>query len=238
MFYKKYIFETRYTRSKRAARTFLIALLVVFIFIGLLCAYIPIYASNKNEQAEQAFFQRSPDVIAVFTGDVGRIDYTLKKAEKYPSAKVFITGVYAKNSLKTLLHKQGTNLSVDEFLEQESHHIELDYLARNTVENALATYRYLKKMGGSKNVLIISSDYHIFRIQKILDALGDNKEDYNFYFESIKSDYSKSSNVQKLLKEVYKFFKASTFLLFWDRETPILDEVTSLHIPKTDISRL
>jgi uncharacterized SAM-binding protein YcdF (DUF218 family) len=192
--------------------------LVAFV---VLCTYIPIYAKKQNDLANQFFFQRSPDVIAVYTGDVGRIDYALKKAEKYPSAKLFISGVFVKNSLKTLLHKQGTNLSVEEFIEQESHHIELDYLARNTVENALATYHYLKKMDNAKNVLIISSDYHIFRISKIIEALGDGDKKYNFYFESIKSDYRQVSSLQKLFKEVYKFIKASTFLLFWDRETPI-----------------
>jgi uncharacterized SAM-binding protein YcdF (DUF218 family) len=225
LFYKKYIFETRYTRSQRVLRNSLIGILGLCVGVVLLCAYIPIYASNQNEISEQAFFQRAPDVIAVFTGDAGRIAHSLKKAELYPSAKLFITGVYAKNSLKTLLHKQGANLSVDQFLEQEGHHIELDYLARNTVENALATFRYLKKMDGSKNVLIISSDYHIFRIRKILDTLADDDEvkKYNFYFESIKSDYTKKRNLRKLFKEVYKFVKASTFLMFWDREMPMIN---------------
>lgn len=221
MFQKKYVFETKYTRSKRVLRNTFIGSCLSLLFFALLCSYIPIFANNQNEIAKQAFFQRSPDVIAVFTGDMGRIDYTLKKAEKYPSSKVFITGVYAKNSLKTLLHKQGQGLSVKQFLEQESHHIELDYLARNTVENAIATLRYLNKIENANRVLIISSDYHIFRIKQILDALIDENEKYNFYFESIKSDYTKPRNLQKLFKEVYKFIKASTFLMFWDRETQI-----------------
>lgn len=189
----------------------------------LLCIYIPIFAEEQNEITSQALYQKSPDVIAVFTGDIGRIDYTLKKAEQYPSAKVFITGVYAKNSLSTLLRKQGKEISIDDYLSQESHHIELDYLARNTVENGLATINYLRKLKSPKSILIISSDYHIFRISRIMNALKDHSADYQFYYESIPSDYKKTGNLKKLVKEVYKFFKASTFLLFWDQESPILD---------------
>ncbi len=184
----------------------------------LLCIYIPIYAQKQNEISELAFYKKSPDVIAVFTGDVGRIDYTLKKAEQYPSAKIFITGVYAKNSLTTLLRKQGKAISVDEYLLQESHHIDIDYLARNTVENGLATINYLSQLPKNKKVLIISSDYHIYRISQIMDALSSDSLHHDYYYESIPSDYRNMHNIQKLIKEVYKIFKASTFLMFWDRE--------------------
>ncbi len=218
MFSKKYIFETKTTRSKRIIRTIIIFLSLSFISFVLLCVYIPTYAEKQNEITSQAFFQRSPDLIVTFTGDSGRIDYTLKKAQEYPSAKVFITGVYAKNSLEILLKKQGKNISIEEYLEQESHHIELDYLARNTIENGLATLHYLNKLPNAKNVLIISSDYHIFRISRIMNALKDQQDEVKFYYESIPSNYYIMRNIQKLIKEVYKFFKTSTFLLFWDRE--------------------
>ena len=181
--------------------------------------YLPIYAKNQNEISEQVFFQRTPDVIAVFTGDIGRIAHTLKKAEKYPATKIFITGVYAKNSLKTLLEKQGRDISVDDYLVEESHHIELDYLARNTIENGLATIRFLQKHEAHTKVLIVSSDYHIFRISRIMNALKDENSKYEFYYESIPSDYTNMSSITKLVKEVYKFFKTSTFLMFWDKET-------------------
>lgn len=165
------------------------------------------------------FFQKSPDVIAVFTGDTGRLDYTFKKAEKYPSAKIFITGVYAKNNLEILLKKQGRDISVDQYLDLESHHIEIEYLARNTIENGLATINYLAKLDSPKQkVLIISSDYHIFRISRIMNALKSSSDRYEFYYESIENNYNKVSNLQKLMKEVYKFFKTSTFLLFWEQD--------------------
>jgi uncharacterized SAM-binding protein YcdF (DUF218 family) len=223
LFTKKYVFETRKTRTKRILQSIGIISALVCVSFTLLCIYIPIYAEKQNEATTQAFFQRSPDVIAVFTGDTGRIDYTLKKAEKHPSAKIFITGVYAKNNLQILLKKQGKDISIDDYLEQESHHIELDYLARNTIENGLATLHYIRKLSTVKNVLIISSDYHIFRISRIMNALSDENSDFQFHFESIPSDYRQTNNLQKLFKEVYKFFKTSTFLFFWDRGSPRLN---------------
>lgn len=183
----------------------------------LLTVYLPIYAEKQNELSNQAFFGRSPDVIAVFTGDTGRLDYTFKLAEKYPSAKIFITGVYAKNNLEILLKKQGRDISIEDYLEQESHHIEIDYLARNTIENGLATLNYIRTLPNVGKILIISSDYHIFRISRIMNTISDENTQYQFFYESINSDFNKTANLQKLIKEVYKFFKTATFLFFWDR---------------------
>ena len=216
MFAKKYIFETKKTRTKRVLRSILIFGLLSLTSFVLLCVYIPTFADKQNQISAEAFFERSPDLIAVFTGGTGRIDYTLKKAKKHPSAKIFITGVYAKNNLEILLEKQGHNISIDDYLGQESHHIELDYLARNTIENGLATINYAKKLPAIKNILIVSSDYHIFRISRIMSVLSEKNGQFNFYFESIPSNYNKLSNIEKLMKEVYKFFKTSTFLLFWN----------------------
>lgn len=219
MFTKKYIFETRNTRAKRVIQTFIFLSLSTLVSFVLLCIYFPIYAQKQTELSKQMFFQKSPDVIAVFTGDTGRLDYTFKKAEKYPSAKIFITGVYAKNNLEILLKKQGRDISVDQYLDLESHHIEIEYLARNTIENGLATINYLAKLDSPKQkVLIISSDYHIFRISRIMNALKSSSDRYEFYYESIENNYNKVSNLQKLMKEVYKFFKTSTFLLFWEQD--------------------
>lgn len=180
-----------------------------------MCVYITIFATRQNNITKEALFLKAPDVIAVFTGDAGRIDYAFKLAEQYPSAKVFISGVHAKNSLKTLLLQQGKGISVEDFLEQESHHIELDYLARNTVENGLSTIHYLRSNPEYRSVLIISSDYHILRISLIMASLNDIPE-AKFYYESIPSDYSEYNNITKVMKEVYKLVKTVTFLMLWE----------------------
>ena len=50
-----------------------------------------------------------------------------------------------------------------------------------------------------------------------MNALSGDKSEYSFFYESIKTDYTNIKNIKKLVKEVYKFFKTSTFLMFWDR---------------------
>lgn len=223
MFTKKYTFETRTTRSQRLVRNFFLIVFTFIIACVLLTVYIPMYAKKQNKISAKAFFQKSPDLIAVYTGDSGRIDHALKLAEKHPSAKLFITGVYVKNNLRTLLEKQGKGLSVEEYIEQESHHIEIDYLARNTVENGLATLHYAQRMPAIKDILIISSDYHILRINLIMETLKQSGSKLTFHYDAIEMDYTDWRNIKILVKEVYKLLKTSTFLLFWDKESPILN---------------
>ncbi|MCT4640948.1 MAG: YdcF family protein [Bacteriovoracaceae bacterium] len=179
-----------------------------------MCLYLPYYSEDQNELTQKGLFNRAPDLISVYTGDRGRLDYTFKKINKYPSTKVLISGVYAKNSLKTLLHKQGKDISVKDYLEKEAHHIELDYIATNTVENVLSTLRYLKTLENPKKILIISSDYHIFRIKLLIKYLNHN-ENYVFYFHGVESNYGEFRSIKLLIKEVYKLFKAIMFLIFW-----------------------
>lgn len=221
MFSKKYVFETRYTRSKRLVRNVFLSFLTFCVASLLLTIYLPMYAKKQEEISSKAFFQKSPDLIAVFTGDGGRIDHALKLAEKHPSAKLFITGVYVKNNLEILLRNQGTGLSVEEYLEQESHHIEIDYLARNTVENGIATLRYAQELPAVQNILIISSDYHIFRINLIMETLRSKNQDFSFYYEAVAGNYTEWRSIKILMKEVYKLLKTSTFLLFWDKDSQV-----------------
>ena len=213
---KKYLFESR-SRLKRKKYFLFTIVTSGFLFFCYTCftLYLPFYASKETARLDEYFFKKSPDAIAVFTGDSGRIDYALKLATKYPSAQLFITGVYSKNSLKTLLEKQGSDISVETFLEQEKHHIELDYLARNTFENAHATLNYLKRIQNHKDIIIISSDYHIFRSSMLIGQL--NGESLNFYYKGLSVDYTKWPNIKKLLKETFKVIQTRLFLMFWEK---------------------
>lgn len=215
MFSRKYLFETRSTRLKRNFVRFLIIFLVTSSCLSLICIYIPMYGQKKSKEADEFYFQKSPDLIAVYTGDSGRIDYSLEILKSHPSSKLFISGVYAKNSLSTILKEQGIIIQADDYLSQKAHNIELDYLARNTIENVLATLNYLENNKNLKNVLIISSDYHIYRISKIVDTLKGNM-DIDVHYKATDSDYMDLRNIKLLFKEFYKFIKTSTFLMFWD----------------------
>lgn len=212
MFSSKYIFETRNTRMMRYLRNFII-LVFVFILTYLASGYLFILSSDlETKKSKEAFFKKAPDLIVVFTGDKGRIPFALSLAKDYKSSQVFITGVHNKNNLETFLKP----LAIKDEINTEN--IEIDYLARNTIENAVATLRHLREKRGLKDILVISHDYHILRIKTILSAISSEEDDYQFYFRAITTDYSTSNNFKKLYKEVYKFLRSFLFLMIWDSD--------------------
>jgi uncharacterized SAM-binding protein YcdF (DUF218 family) len=210
---KKYIFETKATRLKRLAiNTIIIGLIICTLLSGLL-VFIPISASNQNERTLAFLIKESPDLIAVFTGDSKRIEQALKLTKKYPSAKLFISGVHKKNSFSTLLNKQIENPR--EFLENQNINAVIDYKSKNTLENVISTIRFIEGKEKYSNIIIVSSDYHILRIS-ILEDIIKNDQNINFYYYPTKTDYSKWNNIKKILKESIKILKTFSLYLVWD----------------------
>ncbi|HXH75026.1 MAG TPA: YdcF family protein [Bacteriovoracaceae bacterium] len=200
MFNRKYVFETKSTRLHRlllgGASVSAIAFALTVTFI----VYIPIYAKMQKGRAAGAFYQKSPDAIAVFTGDKGRISYALEILKKNPSTKLFISGVYAANSVQTLIEKQPNPI---EDQDVASVQVDLDYESKNTFQNVHETVQFLKQNPKINNVLIISSDYHIMRVRFILSHFFKTPTP-EFYFDSVVHDYSSWDNIRKLLKEAVK----------------------------------
>lgn len=209
MFSRKYVFETKTTRLRRiiisSAFLFLFSLVLIITFL----TYIPIYAKLEKGKASGAFFQKSPDAIAVFTGDKGRINYAMKLLKNHPTAKLFISGVYATNSFETILSKQNDpqlNLELNAVDSQ----IDLDYESKNTLENVRETVEFLQKNPGLTRVLIISSDYHIMRIRLIISHFM-KKSKMEFFFDSVPTNYSTWKQIKKLILESVKL--ARTFFI-------------------------
>ena len=206
---KKYTFESKTTRWRRllssGAFLFVLSTAVIISFI----VYIPIYAKMQKGRAAGAFFQKSPDAIAVFTGDKGRINYALELLKKNPSAKLFISGVHAANSFETLIAKQASPTN-GEAVKSYDMQVDLDYESKNTFENVRETVDFLKHNAQYEKVLIISSDYHIMRIKLIIShyMTGEKPE---FYFDSVPNSYTSWHDVYKLLKEAVKITR--TFVL-------------------------
>lgn len=209
MFGRKYVFESKSTRLRRLliggafTSGLTLALLITFI------VYIPIYAKMQKGRAAGAFFQKSPDAIAVFTGDKGRIAYAMELLKKNPTSKLFISGVYAANSFQTILNKQGTPTTSEE-LSAAGMQVDLDYESKNTFENVRETVEYLKANPELTKVLVISSDYHIMRIKLIISHfMSGSKQE--FYFDSVPNTYTTWKDTRKLLKEALKIGR--TFFL-------------------------
>lgn len=205
----KYVFETKSTRVRRLIISGVLVFIMSALLIVSFIAYIPIYSKMQKTRATDAFFERSPDAIAVFTGDKGRIAHAMKLLKENPTAKLFISGVYASNSVQTLLKKQ-VDSSTSEDLQTDDMQVDLDYESKNTFENVRETVQFVKANPDLKNILIISSDYHIMRIKIIISHFMDDAHP-QFYFDSVPTSYSSWKDIKKLLKESVKIVR--TFVL-------------------------
>lgn len=218
---RKYVFESKSTRLRR---TLISAGLVGAISIGLIISfivYIPVYASMQKEKSKGAFFQKSPDAIAVFTGDRGRISYALTLMTKNPSAKLFISGVYAANSFQTLLNAQARPETGEE-VNKSGMQFELDYASKNTYQNVVETVRFLEKNPQFNKVLIISSDYHIMRIKLIISHFIKGEKP-QIFFDSVAGTYDEWTDLRKLLKEAVKIVRSYVQLKIMGKESIIED---------------
>lgn len=209
MFGRKYVFESKTTRLNRLLISGATIMVLSAAFMISFIVYIPIYAKMQKGRAAGAFYQKSPDAIAVFTGDKGRISYALDLLKKNPSSKLFISGVFAANSFQTLLEQQ-TDPTTSEAMKAAGMQVELDYESQNTFENVRETVKFLKLNPQISQVLIISSDYHIMRVKIIMSHFMKGSKP-QFYFDSVSNTYGSWKDVRKLLKEAVKIGR--TFVL-------------------------
>ncbi|MDD4976329.1 MAG: YdcF family protein [Bacteriovorax sp.] len=196
----------------RHLKGMLILLVSIFLMYSFVCSILLLDARNETKNTKTTFIQTPPDLIVVFTGGPGRIEYAIKKAQEFKQPNVFITGVHEKNSVKNIMNTINP---------QEVDHIELDYTARNTVENVVSTLKYLRNNRGLNKILIISSDYHIMRIKQIINTLIKEDDKFSFYFSAVTSNYLSFRNIKILYIETFKLVRTKVFLMFWDQKSPI-----------------
>jgi uncharacterized SAM-binding protein YcdF (DUF218 family) len=96
--------------------------------------------------------------------------------------------------------------------------IELDYQAKNTIENVIYTLHHLRTSKEHQNVLVISSDYHILRMNWLMYSLKQKKDKFEVSYLGMKTDYSRWGSLKILLRETVKVIKTAVFLSIWDRE--------------------
>lgn len=208
----KYVFESKTTKMYRHLQGMLIVLVSIFLAYSFVCSILLLDARNETKNSKTSFILTPPDLIVVFTGGPGRIEYAIKKAQEFKQPNVFITGVHERNSVKNLIN------TIDP---QEADHVELDYTARNTVENVVNTLKYLRNNRGLNKILIISSDYHIMRIKQIINTLIKDDDKFTFYFSAVPSNYLNFRNIKILYVETFKLVRTKVFLMFWDQKSPI-----------------
>lgn len=217
MFSKEYTFETKQTRFRRIAINLTFASFLVLVVFTIVCIYLPIFSKSNTLKSTEKYFQKAPDLITVFTGDHGRILKGIELAKKYPEAKFLISGVNLNNSFVNILNAQDLQDQSKEIIEKQAHQLEIDYQSRNTLENVISTFHYLRENPNYKNILVVSSDYHLYRIDMLINKLTEESDTFNFNFYGVQMDYSKWRNQKILIKEVVKVFRTFVFLVFWDR---------------------
>ncbi len=207
MFERKYMFETTDTKLIRRLKNIVFWILLIFITYAAIGTSFILYAGREQGIAENSLFQRPPDLIVVFTGDKGRIPRAVELSKKLGQPKIFITGVNSRNNVSTILSQ---NADIDHLF------IDIDYYARNTVENVLATLRYLRANQGHKRILIVTHDYHLFRVKQTVNRILSKNDDYEFHYHGVNTNFGNFRSIKILSKEVYKTIRALLFLLLWE----------------------
>lgn len=155
------------------------------IFFALFLIF-PLFIKKEGPHPNSDF---RPDLVFVLTGDQGRIDLAKSVRKNYPLAWVSISGI-------------GNNRSFSEIKAPKF----LDYSSKSTLENIL----YLKKLVSEnpelKNIVIISSDYHYYRIEYLIEKLLLSEKNQNFVFkyQLVRTNYWSPRNFKIYYKEIYK----------------------------------
>lgn len=215
MFSKEYTFESRTTRLRRIQRNSLFLFVFTVFIFGLVIFYLPIYSNGKTLESMQTYYQKSPDLIVVFTGYKGRINKGMEFSKKYSDAKFLISGVYANNSFHRLINAQELQIEENLPISEQAAQLDLDYQSKNTLENVISTLQYLRSNPQLKNVLVISSDFHLLRINLIFRALMNDEDRFNIHLYGTDTNFKDWSSQKVLMKEVVKVFKTLAFLTFW-----------------------
>jgi uncharacterized SAM-binding protein YcdF (DUF218 family) len=201
----KYVFESKSTRLYRHFQSVGIIIISIFITYSFICLILLLDARNETKNSKTAFVQTPPDLIVVFTGGPKRIEYAIKKAQEFKQPNVFITGVHEKNSVQSIIGPIDKDSNKD--------HVDLDYTAKNTVENVVSTLKYLRLNRGLTKILIISSDYHIMRIKQIISTLKKDEDHYEFFFSAVSSNYLHFHNIKVLYVETFKLLRTKIYFL-------------------------
>lgn len=209
----KYVFESRTTKIYRHLASVGVIILSIFLSYSFVCSILLLDARSESKNSKSVFVQTPPDLIVVFTGGPGRIEYAVKKAQEFKQPNVFITGVNEKNSVNSLINPIDKNLNRD--------HYEIDYTARNTVENVVSTLRYVRANRGLNKILIISSDYHIMRIKQIVASLKAEDDKFEFYYSAVFSNYLHFHNIKLLYLETFKLIRTKLYLLIWNQNSKV-----------------
>ena len=114
-------------------------------------------------------FESSKSVIVVLTGGKGRIDKGLELFERNYGKYLFISGVFKESEIKI------NNLVENKLIEKDCCVI-VDNKAKNTFENAIELTKWLDEKYDIKNIILVSSYYHLPRSYIVFKKLIKDKD--------------------------------------------------------------
>lgn len=177
-------------------------------------------AKIENAKALTKIHLNQIDCLIIFTGDTGRIPLGLQMANTHKIPKIFITGVYNRNTLPIILRKNAHLLELPQLQrpKNQSQWIEIDYSAQNTIGNVLSTLQFLRKEKLYKKIIIVSSDYHLYRIKFIMQKLRLYQDDFQFYYMPVQTIATNFRSLKLICLEIIKIFNAQGIFLFWEND--------------------
>ena len=102
---KKYLFPIEKPPSRLDYKSIILALIASYVLAVIFMFYIVKSSNEISQKTTDFFFNQSPDLIVVPTGDKGRISLAIEMAKQHNLSNIFITGVYKKNSLENIIPK-------------------------------------------------------------------------------------------------------------------------------------
>lgn len=208
IFSRRYVFETKKTRARRFLLNAAAALGLAAFTYGVFLFYILMVAQTERNRAAEGLYQKSPESIVVFTGDRGRLAKGIELLKRWPSAKLFISGVHGANNLSTLVAGQADAQA----LLDSGTQVELDYDALDTMGNVRETLEHLSQAADkTERLLVVTSDYHVLRVRMIFQKEMQHKESPRIFFDGIPTP---RSDWKKLVKESVKIARAWFLLTF------------------------
>ena len=153
----------------------------------------------KKFYIKENYYKYSETLIVVLTGGKGRIEKGLELFEKNFGEYLFISGVFEKSELE-IKH------IVDNKLIDKDCCVIVDNKAKNTFENAYEVKKWLDKKNKIKNIILVSSYYHLPRSYIVFKKMIKTKnivlspvnkkislnENYGFYIRLIILEFFKT----------------------------------------------
>ena len=187
------------------------------VYISLILAIVLVvshffyYLSKIPENLIDDYSKNNIEGVVVLTGDSNRISSGLKILKNGVGERLLISGVNSKI----------TNLRIRSLYANDAFSnnlfdccVDIDRISKNTFENSREAYLWSRNFN-YKNLIIVTSDYHIPRVKLEFSRFHD--ANILYYHAANITDITQSTNlllmVKKLGLEYIKYVRASLSLL-------------------------